>query len=293
MILLGSLASCKPRTEPPKPRTESPHTDSTGAECGELRCITFATSGDALAFVLASKPRVVAFGESHALHGAQDVLTATERFGAAVLPLLRNHGASTLIVELVDPPRGCPEEKAAVAAVQKPVVQSQDSGNQARFVHLGHRARELNMVPLLLEPSCDDFRAVRQAGADGVAALLDLITVQTRQKVERLLPRLPDHELLVAYGGALHNDIAAPGESKPFAFGADLWRLTSQRYVAFDLIVPEFVGSNETWRSLPWYPYWPNFARTGVTLIETKPGDYTLILERNQRRAAPDMTTGQ
>lgn len=244
-----------------------------------------------MTFVLASKPRVVAFGESHALHGAENVLTATERFGAVVLPLLRNHGASTLIVELVDPPRGCPQEQAAVAAVQKPVVESQDSDNQTRFVQLGHRARELNMVPLLLEPSCDDFRAVRQAGADGVAALLDLITVQTRQKVERILPRLPEHEMIVAYGGALHNDIAGPDQAKPFAFGADLQRLTSQRYVAIDLIVPEFVGTNETWRSLPWYPYWPSFSQTGVTLVQTKPGEYTLILERDQRREAPAAPT--
>lgn len=248
---------------------------------------------DAVTFVLASKPRVVAFGESHALHGAEDVLTATERFGDTVLPLLRNHGASTLIVELIDPPRSCPEEKAAVAAVQEPVVKSQDSGNQARFVQLGHRARELSMVPLLLEPSCDDFGTVRQAGADGVAALLDLITVQTRQKVERILPRLPEDEVIVAYGGALHNDIAAPNETKPFSFGADLSRLTGQRYVAIDLIVPEFVGTNEAWRSLPWHHYFPNLAQTGVTLIETKPGDYTLILARDQRRAPPAVTTEQ
>lgn len=252
--------------------------------CGSLVCREFPTSLDALRAVLESRPAVVAFGESHALRGAADVLTATERFGDEFLPVLRANGAATLVVELINPPTGCETEKAAVAAVQKPIVERQDTGNQDRFVTLGHRARALSMVPLILEPTCADFVPVRQAGPDGVAALLELIAAQTRGKLERLSAHAKPGEVVLAYGGGIHNDIAAPGETKPFAFGAGLGQTTGGRYIAVDLIVPEFVGDTEVWRSLPWYEYWPRLSQRGVTLIQTKPGEYTLIMERDRRR---------
>ncbi len=252
--------------------------------CGELRCTRFPTLREAVFSVLATAPRVVAFGESHALAGAPDVLTATERFGSDVLPLLRARGASILVVELVNPPAGCDAERAAVTTIQKPVIEKQDPGNQQRFVDLGHRAKGLGMTPLLLEPSCNEFSSVRQAGLDGVAALLELIAKQTQQKLERLVVRAGPQELVVAYGGAIHNDIADGLEDKPFAFGAAVRRATQDRYIAVDLIVPEFVGDTETWRGLPWYPYWPGLAGPGVTLVEITPYEFTIILERGQRR---------
>lgn len=257
------------------------------SECHPLRCKFFPTSEAALRSVLDLRPLVVAFGESHALRGAPNVLTATERFGADYLPILRSNGASTLVVELINPPAGCEKEKAAVEAVQKPVVERQDLGNQDRFVQLGHRARELEVVPLILEPTCADFVPVRQAGADGVAALLELIASQARGKLERLAERAREGELIIAYGGGVHNDIAADGETKPFAFGAALSRATKGKYVAVDLIVPEFIGDTEVWRALPWYEFWPKLAERGVVLIETKPNEFTLILERGRLRTAP------
>lgn len=272
-----------PEASPPDP----PHTTS---PCHPLQCRNFTTSEAALVSVLEQRPSVIAFGESHALRGAADVLTATERFGADYLPLLRSRGASTLVVELINPPAGCEQEKAAVAAVQKPVVERQDTGNQDRFVQLGHRARELHMVPLILEPTCRDFVPVRQAGPDGVAALLELIASQTRGKLERLAAQAPTGALVVAYGGGIHNDIAEEGESKPFAFGAELSRATQGKYVAVDLIVPEFVGDTDVWKALPWYQFWPKLRNEGVVLIETKPSEFTLILERGKLRPQPDAT---
>lgn len=283
-------AACREAPRPDAAPVAPPEPPPVVSSCAPLVCTPFATSQQALASVLDLRPRVIAFGESHALRASPDVMTATERFGAEYLPLLRDRGASTLVVELINPPTGCEQEKAAVVAVQKPVVERQDAGNQERFVQLGHRARELRMTPLLLEPTCSDFAPVRQAGADGVAALLELIAGQTRAKLERLVARVAPDELLVAYGGAVHNDIAGEGQNKPFAFGAELSRVTGGKYVAVDLIVPEFVGDTDVWKALPWYPHWPKLATEGVVLIQTNPNEFTLILERGKRRILPEGT---
>src|SRR5690606_21086509 len=224
------VAACRETPRSDDVPVAPPEPPPVASPCAPLICTPFATSEQALSFVLDLRPRVIAFGESHALRGGADVMTATERFGADYLPLLRDRGASTLVVELINPPTGCEQEKAAVVEVQKPVVERQDAGNQERFVALGHRARALRMTPLLLEPACSDFAPVRQAGPDGVAALLELIANQTRAKLERLAAKTTSDELLVAYGGAVHNDIAIEGQSKPFAFGAELSRVTGGRY---------------------------------------------------------------
>jgi hypothetical protein len=53
---------------------------------------------------------------------------------------------------------------------------------------------------------------------------------------------------------------------------------TNGRYVALDLIVPEFIKDNDTWRSLPWYAHYDR-ARLGdhVTLFEVAPRSYVLV----------------
>lgn len=288
------VVGCKRGSDTTRETPAKPDDSRVEVTCGELRCSRFATLSEAVSSVLASGPRVIAFGESHALRGAPDVLTATERFGSDILPLLRTRGATVLVVELVNPPQGCETDRAAVTTLQKPVVEQQDPGNQGRFVELGHRAKALGITPLILEPACSEFSAVRQADLDGVAALLELIAKQTQQKVERLVARAGPQEIIVAYGGAIHNDVAEPSETLPFAFGAALRDATHGSYIAVDLIVPEFVGDTETWRALPWYPYWPGLEGPGVTLIEVGPREFTIILERGQRRAAtsPQSNTG-
>jgi hypothetical protein len=235
----------------------------------------------ALASILATKPRIVAVGETHARRDAPDVVTATERFGSSLLPVLKAHGAQVLIVELLNPPSGCTRETAAVAEVQKPVVEQQDTQNQDRFVALGHRARALGLTPLVLEPSCEEFAAVRQAGADGVAAMLDLIAQHTSAKLERLLTKSAPEGLIVTYGGAVHNDV---GQDAPFAFGERLRRSSNGKYVAIDLIVPEYVADTDAWKKLPWYPCWPDVAKTGVTLVQVGPVEFTLFMEPALKR---------
>lgn len=228
----------------------------------------------------------MAIGETHARRGAPDVLTATERFASRLLPLLAERRAKVLVVELLQPPSGCETETKAVAQVQQPVVEQQDGQNQDRFIALGHRARELQLTPLVLEPTCEEFATIRKAGPDGVAAMLQLIAEHTEAKLVRLLGKLSPEDVIVAYGGALHNNL---GDGAPFAFGEALKRATNDRYIAVDLIVPEYVADSDAWKTLPWYPCWSELMQRGVTLVQIQPGEFTLFMEPALKRQGPSV----
>lgn len=273
------MLACKP-TQPKPTETAVPSIDvveSTSAPgCDPASWTSYASSKDAFASVLATNPRVLAVGETHARRGAAGVITATERFSADLLPLAQAKGARVLVVELLSPPSGCESDTKAVAAAQKPVVEQQDDQNQDRFIALGHRAKELGLTPLVLEPSCDEFASVRKAGPDGVAAMLELIAQNTRAKLERLLAKTEPDETIVAYGGALHNNL---GEDAPFAFGEQLKNSTGNRYVAVDVIVPEYVADTDAWKKLPWYPCWPEISKAGAALLKGASNEFTLFME--------------
>ena len=50
------------------------------------------------------------------------------------------------------------------------------------------------------------------------------------------------------------------------------------RFVALDLVVPEFIVDDDTWRSFPWYPQYDR-ARLGgkTTLFRTAERKYVLV----------------
>jgi hypothetical protein len=58
---------------------------------------------------------------------------------------------------------------------------------------------------------------------------------------------------VIAYGGALHNDLSPPEATKEYSFGPQLDRLTGGRCIELDLIVPEYVKKTPAWEKLPWY----------------------------------------
>ena len=89
--------------------------------------------------------------------------------------------------------------------------------------------------------------------------------------------------MVVAYGGAMHNDLKPTPERKAWSFGPDLQAFTAGRYVELDLIVPEFVRDTDTWKSLVWYPYFQKDAHPDrTTLFRPNPGSYVLIFPKSQ-----------
>lgn len=282
-------ASTETASSQAEPEAPSKATDP-GVPCGALHCRRYPDAATALSAVLQRSPEILAFGEAHALSGTQ-VPSATERFERELLPLLAERGATELVVELLAPASGCAPTVESVRQEQRPVVEKQAEGNQDRFVQLGHTSRRLGIVPYILEPTCEEYQSVVDAGPDSIVRMLELIAIKSEQRLTRFWQKnqastrpaamgtIPaPAPLVLAYGGAMHNDIDVPPEKQAFAFGKNLLERTRGRYIALDLIVPEYIKSTEVWRALPWYPHFDaTNAPEDVTLFQTDEHSYTLV----------------
>jgi hypothetical protein len=210
---------------------------------------------DAFLDAVAGDLRVLAIGEAHAPKGAL-VPSAAKRFTEDLLPLLDGR-ASDLLVELMMPPTGCADAAAEVRKKQQTVISREAENNQNEYVTMGERARALGVVPDMLRPTCADMDAVRDAGDDAIGASLEMIARATRSQAVRLIDRDARSEgdrgkMVVIYGGMLHNDLSPPPDTAKWSYAPELDLYVHGRLVAVDLVVPEFIGDDETWRSLPW-----------------------------------------
>lgn len=252
---------------------------------------TFASPEAAFDAVLAARPLVLGVGEAHAQRGTEDVPPATRWFGERLLPRLEGR-ASDLLLELWAPDARCQREVKKVAEAQKPVVAEQAATNPNAYVALGTRARALGVKPHLLRPSCDDFAALADAGPpeEALGPMLALVRRLTARDVRAALARGADagsDRVVVAYGGAMHNDLAPPEATAPYAFGPELDEATGGRYVELDLVVPEAVKDTPAWARLPWvatYRAKPP-APAATTLYRMGPRSFALVLPRHD--AAP------
>ena len=250
------------------------------APCGGLGCLSFDTPEQALEAVLKEQPLVLAIGEAHAQKDNTTVTSSTKRFTEQLLPLLRER-ASDLVLELMVADGKCGTEKQ-VAEVQQPVTQGQAKTNKSEFVLLAEAAKEAGVRPHVLRPSCDDYQAVLQAGPDGVAQMLTMIASLTDDLVRGILAHNAEtgaaDKLIIAYGGAMHNDLSPRAGREPWSFGPRLSEHTQGRFVELDLFVPEFIKDTESWRSFPWYEHYDR-ARLGgkVVLFHPSDGSYVMI----------------
>jgi hypothetical protein len=253
-----------------------------------LNCQLFDSPEAALRALLKQSPQVLAVGESHAQKGTEAIASATYRFREQLLPLLKDQ-ASDLVIELMVADGKCGQDEKKVAEVQKPVTQDQAASNQNEFVKLGNKAKALGIGPHVLRPSCDDYQAVVKAGPDGIAQMLTMITDLTAELVQRILEHNANEakgKLVVAYGGAMHNDVVARPGREDFTFGPRLVALTKQHYLELDLIVPEFIKDNASWRALPWHAHFdPKAHPDKVTLYNPAPGSYVLIFPASKAAA--------
>ncbi|MBK7581308.1 MAG: hypothetical protein IPI67_13970 [Myxococcales bacterium] len=235
---------------------------------------------EALEVVLADKPLVLGIGEAHAQKGTEDLPSTTKRFTEQLLPALKGK-ASFLAVELMMPNAKCQKETKQVRKQQKPVTEPQAETNQNEYLVLGKRAKELGIVPDLLRPSCEDLTRITQAGAGDIGVMLETIAKLTRDiavgEVERN-KKAGKERVVVAYGGALHNDkLPRPGR-ETWSYGAELSKATGERYVELDLIVPEYIKDSEAWTALPWVKHYDR-AKLGKKVVLFKPaaGSYVIV----------------
>ena len=253
--------------------------------CGELDCLAFDSPEHAFARVLEGAPRVLAVGETHAQKGVEGVPSSTRRFMETLLPGLKGR-ATDLVIELWVASGKCGKTEKKVAKQTRAVTVNQAQTNQSEFVELGTAAKRLGIRPHALEPTCEEYERIAGAGAADVAAMLEMIAKRTAADLKRLSASpadAPPH-LVVAYGGALHNDLAPRPGREAWSFGPEIDRATDGGYVELDLIVREYVLDTEVWRSQPWYAHFDAAKLPERTLLmRLRPRSYVLIFPASER----------
>jgi hypothetical protein len=254
-----------------------------GVPCGALDCMQYDSPLDAFlqALAAAGDPLVLGVGEAHAPKGAT-AASAARRFTGELLPALAGR-ASDLLLELMMPPGGCVDAVAEVRREQEPVTSRHAEADADEYVALGERARALGIVPDMLRPTCADMDAIQHAGADVIDLSLTTIARLSGAQAARLADRdarsdADRGKIVLLYGGALHNDLSPPPESARWSYAPALDAHVGGRFAAIDLVVPEFIGLDEAWARLPWWPHYDK-GRLGrkATLFRTGPQSFVLV----------------
>jgi len=273
--LAPASASAAPVSSPPAFR-----------DCGS-GCKAFADAETAFDHVLLENPRILAIGEAHAQNTGPKLASSTRRFMDGLLPRLSPRAAD-LVIELWVANGSCGKVEQKVQKQQEAVTAPQAATNQNEFMELGHRAKALGIMPHALVPSCEQYQKIAGAGAADIEEMLRMIKTVTARDVTDLLTKRGPERLVVAYGGAMHNDLMPRPGREDFSFGPELARASSERYVELDLVVPEQIKDTETWRALPWYSqYSAEKADTGAYLLSWAPHAYALVFPKTR---APETT---
>lgn len=191
--------------------------------------------------------------------------------------------ASDLVIEIWVANGSCGKVEKQVQKQQSAVTAPQAATNQNEFLELGHRAKALGIMPHALVPSCAQYEKIAGAGSDDIAEMLTMLKSVTEQDVKALLQKRAPERLVVAYGGAMHNDIAPREGREDFSFGPALAESTGGRYVELDLVIPEQIKDTEAWRALPWYPHYSREnAGKGAYLYSWAPHAYALLFPKTE-----------
>jgi len=232
--------------------------------------------------VLAEQPRVLAIGEAHAQSNGPAAPSSTKRFMDSLLPHLAPR-ASDLVIELWVANGSCGKVEQKVQQQQTAVTAPQAATNQNEFMELGHRAKALGIMPHALVPSCEQYQKIAGAGAADIEQMLVMIKSVTQKDVTELLAKRGPERLVVAYGGAMHNDVAPREGREDLSFGPALSEATSGHYVELDLVIPEQIKDTDAWRALPWYPHYSREkAGSGAYLYSWAPHAYALVFPKTE-----------
>jgi len=259
-----------------------------GQTCGELHCLAFSTESAAFEHILSLEPQVLGIGESHAPRGMEQVHSATRRFGELLLPSLCGR-TKAIILELWLPRNDCGDKRVEqVKKAQEPVTHAQAKSNQDEYVTLGHVAKRLGIFPSALVPSCDEYQSILDAGPDSIERMLELVGKRSGERVLEELHKSNAPEagpVVIAYGGALHNDAEPDREHEHYSYGPALLAATQGKYIELDLIVPEFVKDTEIWKRQPWYTAFKGRDVTKTQLYQWAPHSFALVFPKSSRPA--------
>ncbi len=205
-----------------------------------------------------------------------------QRFAEDLLPALAPR-SSFLLVELLSPPTGCEQARAAVQKESDAVTQGQAATNQNEYVALGHTARRLGLTPEILRPGCEEMKAI-ETSESPIVTMMETIARLTEEEAKKLIDKAaPEKPWVLLYGGALHNDQNPRSGLRAWSYGPALSQVTDDKYVEIDLVVPELMKTTESWRKFPWYQAAAELPQGhGPVLIETSDRSFALVLPRER-----------
>lgn len=246
-----------------------------------MRCELFRTPNAAFASMLAKKkPRVISVGEVHQTKTSTGVRSAISRFTEQMLPALK-HKASDLIAETWVSSGDCGEqETAAVEEIEE--VTERPVETEDEVVTLLKSVRAMNVLPHILELSCAEYESMLDEHKElDAEKLLTLVTKLLAEKTKFLHAKNESRKskrIVVIYGGAIHNDLRPDPDYAAFSYGKELVAASEERYLALDLIVPEYIAGDEEWMKKPWYPHFAKHASKKQTLlIKEDESSYVLV----------------
>jgi hypothetical protein len=246
--------------------------------CGDHSCTRFDSAKDALfPLILERRARLIAFGEAHAPAGYSGVPTV-QLFTESLLPKLAS-GSSHLLVELLQPPKeGCQRERKIAQEESTEVTQGQADSNQNEYLALGVTAHKLGVTPDILYASCEDMARIA-APEGGVVAMMEAIASLSAVTLAKYLKTTrKGRPLVLAYGGALHNDAVPRPSRASWSYGPKMLEATEGSYLEIDLIVPELIQDTESWRSFAWYDaYQALDHKEGAVLMKWGQHSYSLF----------------
>ena len=284
-------APAEARQAPPK-KELAPKKAPAPEKAPDLPHRQFRTAGEALAYVLKeTNPRVLALGEFHQTKGKMKVRSATRRFTETMVPLV-GLIASDLVVETWITEGKCgKQEKRVTKSVARTTERPKHT--ESEIVTMLRRAKALGARPHILKAGCKDYeKLLDKKGKVDYVQLLAFVTRGLRNKAEAILKyrdgqrarakkEAGGRELVVIYGGALHNDLYPYEDLEEFTIGAALKKKTGGRYVELDLYVPEYIQGDETLSKEAWYPLFSRKAsREKVLLIQRGDASYILVFKR-------------
>lgn len=249
-------------------------------DCSGFTCYRFSRSSEALVpVILHHKAQLIAFGEAHAPASFRGA-TTVHRFTHDLLPTIAD-GASHLLLELLSPPKeGCQKEKAAAQKESEKVTEGQSQQNQNEYFALGTEARKLGVIPDILWSTCEDLAFIASPEGGVVAMMETIAQLSEKTLKEQLRGTRKGRPLVLAYGGALHNDVAPREGRERWSYGPEMLVDTKGSYLEIDLIVPELISDSESWKSFAWYDaYHALDHNEGAILMRWGEKSYSLFLE--------------
>ena len=241
----------------------------------------FATTGDAMAAILAENPdpRVYAIGEYHQTRDAIAATSPLARFTQEIVGMLEPRAQHLVIESWLD--ANCwKDNRDPVAAVL-----NRPDGVKMDVLRLVNRTKKLRMQAHTLPMTCIEYDSVVDfSGHVNFLLLLELITEKLANTTRWLLE--DGNSSVIVYGGALHNDLYPRWPLETLSYARSLADSMGGHVLELDLVVPEVVASMDMIRAEPWFPLLGRASPSRVLVWQRGPSSYVVILPAQSEAVA-------